>query len=88
MVEADGQQVYRLDLGYPDLRIGLEYDGVEFHDPAEARRRDAARREDLRRRFGWDVYGFDRGHVWGLQPHVELAVGSLLGQEPVLPRTW
>lgn len=88
VIEVRGRELYRIDLGYPDLRIGLEYDGQEFHDSAEDQKHDAARRDDLRRRFGWDVYGFDRGHVWGRYPDVEMAVGELLSQEPVLPRTW
>jgi hypothetical protein len=88
VIEVQGRQVYRLDLGYPGLRIGLEYDGEEFHGSAEARRHDDARRDDLRRRFGWDVYGFGRGDVWGVQPHVEQLVGGLLGRDPMLPRTW
>lgn len=87
-IEVDGREIYRLDLGYPDLRIGLEYDGEEFHGSPEAKRHDEARREDLRRRFGWDVHGFDRGHVWGVHPDVELAVGELLSQQPRLPRLW
>lgn len=88
VIESGGREIYRLDLGYPHLRIGLEYDGQEFHDSASDREHDENRREDLRRRFGWDVFGFDRGHVWGSRPEVELAVGELLGIEPRLPRTW
>lgn len=88
VIEHGGREIYRLDLGYPQLRIGLEYDGVQFHDSPSDRAHDESRRDDLQRRFGWEVHGFDRGHVWGSHPDVELTVGALLGQEPSLPRTW
>lgn len=86
--DARGVLVYRIDLGYDSLRLGLEYDGMEFHDSRRDQEQDQARRESLRRDFGWNVIGFDRGHVLGRFPHVELAVGELLGQAPVLPRRW
>jgi hypothetical protein len=85
---AQGVVVYRLDLGYPGLMIGLEYDGLEFHDSTEDRDHDARRRIELDRRFGWDVYAFHRGDVLGRRPTVELVVGGLLGIAPLLPRRW
>jgi len=88
VIEHGGREIYRLDLGYPDLRLGLEYDGLEFHDDPVDRAHDASRRDDLWRRFGWTVHGFDRGHVWGSRPDLELAVGAMLGMEPLLPRAW
>jgi hypothetical protein len=86
--DGGGRLVYRLDLGYRDRRIGLGYDGVEFHDAKDDREHDTARRDRLGREFGWDTYGFDRGHVLGREPAVELLVGGLLGIEPRLPRRW
>jgi hypothetical protein len=83
-----GRVIYRLDLGYPDRMIGLEYDGLEFHDSTDQRKHDAERRGDLERRYGWDMYGFDRGDVLGMKPTVELVVGGLLGMQPLLPRMW
>jgi putative AbiEi antitoxin of type IV toxin-antitoxin system len=53
-IMVDGVEVYRVDLGVRELRYGCEYDGEEFHHDKETDRR---RREDLRRRFGWDVEG-------------------------------
>ncbi len=47
-----GREVYRLDLAWEDLRIGLEYDGYEAHEGRDVL--DAAREEDLRRR-GWII---------------------------------
>lgn len=47
-----GQEIYRLDLAWPILRIALEYDGHASH--ADRGEQDAAREADLRRR-GWIV---------------------------------
>jgi hypothetical protein len=88
IVDASGRLAYRLDLGYRDRRLGLEYDGQEFHDGAADHTHDCARRERLAREFGWETHGFHRGHVLGRQPTVELVVGELLGMEPRLPRRW
>jgi very-short-patch-repair endonuclease len=86
ILDASGRLVYRLDLGYRELRLGLEYDGQEFHDSAEDREHDARRRQRLDREFGWETHGFGRGDVLGRVPTVELVVGGLLGLEPRLPR--
>jgi hypothetical protein len=48
----DGDELYRIDLAWPQLRIALEYDGYAAHAGRE--RSDAGRLEDLRRR-GWIV---------------------------------
>lgn len=56
VLDLDGNEIYRLDLGWREARIAVEYDGYEAH---EARReRDAARDDDLRRR-GWIVIRAD-----------------------------
>lgn len=88
ILDGEGRLVYRLDLGYPELKIGLEYDGQEFHDSREDQEHDDRRRMRLQREFGWDTYGFRRGDVLGRQPAVELLVGGLLSMEPRLPRLW
>jgi hypothetical protein len=88
ILDDQGRLVYRLDLGYPDLKLGLEYDGQEFHDSPEAQKHDTRRRRRLDRQFGWDTYAFGRGDVLGRHPTVELVVGGLLGLEPRLPRRW
>ena len=46
----DGHVIYRLDFGWPEFKVGLEYDGYEAH--ADHQRRDALRDADLARR-GW-----------------------------------
>jgi hypothetical protein len=88
IIDASDRLVYRLDLGYRDRLLGLEYDGQEFHDAVADQVHDVARRERLASAFGWETYGFHRGHVLGRQPTVELVVGGLLGIEPRLPRRW
>lgn len=52
-----GNEVYRLDFAWPEVRVALEYDGYEAH---EGRRElDAARDADLQRR-GWIVIRADK----------------------------
>jgi hypothetical protein len=52
VLDIDGREVYRLDLGWEELKIALEYNGYAAHvDKGEA---DAARRRDVERR-GWIV---------------------------------
>jgi very-short-patch-repair endonuclease len=53
-----GAEIYRLDMGLPEIKYAAEYDGVEWHSSPEQRERDRKRREWLRRQ-GWviDVLG-------------------------------
>jgi hypothetical protein len=66
-----GVEVYRIDLGVPELRYGCEYDGQEHHSGEAAVTRDQARRKDLAQRFGWDVEGVGKAHVYGARRDVE-----------------
>ncbi len=50
--DLDGVPLWRLDLAWPAIRVGLEYDGHAAH--AGRQERDLARDEDLRRR-GWII---------------------------------
>ena len=88
ILDAFGRVLFRLDLGYDDRCIGLEYDGREYHEGLEATARDERRRALLRSVHGWDVYGFTRAHVLGRRHGLEMFVGGLLGIEPRLPRRW
>lgn len=65
-----GIEIYRIDLGVPELLYGCEYDGEEFHDESVADD-DVDRREDLRRRFGWDVDAVRRANLYGPTRDVE-----------------
>ncbi|MCU1684115.1 MAG: hypothetical protein JWQ81_4854 [Amycolatopsis sp.] len=51
-----GNEIYRLDFAWPEIRVAVEYDGYEAHEHRISR--DAARDEDLRRR-GWMVIRAD-----------------------------
>jgi hypothetical protein len=88
LYDPSNRERYRLDLGYRDDRLGLEYDGQLFHDAPAQQKHDRIRREDIERTFGWTVYGFGRGDVLGTYPSVELTVGEMLSMEPRLPRRW
>jgi hypothetical protein len=65
-----GIEIYRIDLGVPELLYGCEYDGEEFHgeDVADD---DADRRQDLRLRFGWDVDAVRKANMYGATRNVE-----------------
>ncbi|WP_230425327.1 endonuclease domain-containing protein [Prauserella cavernicola] len=51
-----GNDIYRLDFAWPELRVAVEYDGYEAHEGRGAA--DAAREADLTRR-GWIVVRAD-----------------------------
>jgi hypothetical protein len=60
-----GVAVFRLDLGYPNHRVAVEYDGEEFHDLTEDQRAaDRDRREWLREQ-GWTVIVVRKGDFEG-----------------------
>lgn len=82
----DGVLVYRIDMGWRDKRVGIEYDGEEHHSSPADRAHDEARREELERDFDWLVVGVDRGDVLGRSLRLEHGVGELLGLEPQIRR--
>ena len=53
-----GVEIYRLDMGLPEIKYAAEYDGVEWHSAPQQRAHDLRRRERLRQE-GWviDVLG-------------------------------
>ncbi|MDQ1439232.1 MAG: hypothetical protein QOK43_2861 [Acidimicrobiaceae bacterium] len=54
---------YRIDLAYPDLYVGLEVDGFEFHGGPRQAARDHARRRRLAA-LGWTILVFTPEDVW------------------------
>jgi hypothetical protein len=60
--DVTGREMYRLDLGYDELRIAIEYNGYAAH--AERDEADAARLRDLERR-GWIVIVVDVDDLHG-----------------------
>lgn len=76
----DGREVYRLDMGFLEEQVGVEYDGEEHHFRHVAdREHDARRRSDIRRRFGWPVVAATVEDILGHEPRLEHAVMELLG---------
>ena len=53
------REIFRLDLAYPKHRVAIEYDGRDYHDSPEQRRRDNERRAWLRAR-GWTIIVVDK----------------------------
>ena len=43
-----GVEIYRLDMGLPEIKYAAEYDGVEWHSSPQDRAHDRRRRERLR----------------------------------------
>jgi hypothetical protein len=66
-----GVEIYRLDLGVPELKFAAEYDGEEFHTRDEDRDHDDARRSWIRREGGWIVKVLRRRHLFGPSRNVE-----------------
>jgi len=63
-VDASGNEIYRLDLGIPELRYGAEYNGAAWHSTPEAKARHAKKLEWLGRQ-GWTVDVFEKKNVFG-----------------------
>jgi hypothetical protein len=53
-----GTEFARIDMGYPDQKIGIEYDGEEFHSREWQRKRDA-HRDKLLTELGWNMIHVD-----------------------------
>jgi hypothetical protein len=85
IVDEHGCVRYRLDLGWPDRCVAVEYDGEEFHSSPRDRRHDEARRNELLR-LGWSVLAVGKGEVFGASMALERAVGELLSQAPTIGR--
>jgi hypothetical protein len=62
VLDIKGRELYRLDLGWRELRIGAEYNGYAAHAGREAQ--DEARRDDLERR-GWIVVMVEADELFG-----------------------
>lgn len=67
----DGRLLYRLDLGVPELRFFVEYDGEEHHTRPIDRRRDQHRRAWIERELGWTVIAVTRANVFGPDRDIE-----------------
>lgn len=71
-----------LDLAYPELLIGSEYDGKEFHTDARDRLHDVDRRAHLTNLYGWRWVNADRKRLFGADTSFEVTLGQLIGTVP------
>lgn len=78
----------RLDLAYPELLIGSEYDGTIFHSHVDDVAHDVERRRELTEIYGWRWVNGTRARIFGPDPSFEIELGELLGIPPLLPRRW
>ena len=80
--------VARLDHGYPEVRVGAEYDGKEFHEHAEDQENDVEKRDYLRGVLGWRIEVAGKEAILGRDDAFERTMGGYLGINPQLPRQW
>ncbi len=88
--DAHGREVFRLDMGLVEEKVGIEYDGVAHHRRTpEQRAHDDARRAEIKARFGWSTVAATGEEVLGMRPVLEGAVMELLGiSMEVRRRVW
>ncbi|SFN29865.1 hypothetical protein [Actinomadura madurae] len=67
-----------IDLGYPEYRVGLEYDGERHHTGREARAHDTERRRWLAKEAGWDVIPVSKNFLTRPAPYLEALLTALL----------
>lgn len=73
-----------IDLGYPEFRVGLEYDGERHHADSKARAHDARRRDWLAKEMGWEIIPVTKHFLYSPVPYLEALLTALLqrGWEP------
>ncbi len=81
-------RTFFLDHAYPEVLVGVEYDGRQFHTDEADVAHDAERRADLSEMLGWRWAVARRDDVFGASTAFEERLGDLLGMRPILPRRW
>jgi hypothetical protein len=81
-------RTFFLDHAYPEVLVGVEYDGRQFHTGDADVTHDAERRSDLSDLLGWRWSIARREDIFGMSTHFEERLGELLGIRPILPRRW
>ena len=62
IVEHRGRIVGRLDLAYPERRVGIELDGFRFHDTRDSFDAERARGNELQA-MGWNILRVTSKHL-------------------------
>jgi hypothetical protein len=89
VLDSTGRCLYRMDLGWEDRRIAVEYDGEAYHSTRGQIAHDLHRRGQLESVYGWRLLAVGRGEVLGRSLALEKGVGELLSMEPrTLRRRW
>ena len=76
---------FLLDLGWPQWRLALEYDGEEFHGE-DAQEHDEGRREWIGKR-GWTVRAYRKADIFTSSQHFEREVRALVNEAQGFPTT-
>lgn len=80
LLDRDGYVVARFDLAYPDARLGIEYDGVEFH---RDRRGEDNHRDADAAALGWETMRVEAADIWTTPDRTAAAVARLLAARTV-----
>lgn len=72
-----GEWLY-VDLGYPEFRVGVEYDGERHHTGTDARAHDRRRRGWLAREMGWEILPVAKNFLHCPAPYLEALLTALL----------
>ncbi|TDD15823.1 hypothetical protein E1287_41915 [Actinomadura sp. KC06] len=73
----NGQWLY-VDLGYPELRVGVEYDGERHHSGRKARAHDARRRAWLTKEMGWEILPVTKDFLYRPTAYLEALLTVLI----------
>ena len=71
ILDSRGNEIYYLDLGVPELRFAVEYDGEEFHSSEEDVEHDKVRRSWIEQNRGWIIKAVRKDNVFGPTRDVE-----------------
>ncbi|TYK43118.1 hypothetical protein [Actinomadura decatromicini] len=77
-VRSSADRCAYVDLGYPEFRVGLEYDGERHHTGATARAHDARRRAWLTQEMGWEILPVTKDFRYKPAPYLEALLTALL----------
>lgn len=87
VVDSSGDPRGWLDLAYEEWKVGMEYDGREFHSTKGDVEHDQERRQYFRDVLSWRIAVVRREDLFGSDMSFELQIGEWIGRTP-LPRAW